>query len=76
MARPSLALITKAAERAAAGVDYSSRYGCRCPWCGKRTRIYKTTPWEGGTRIRYHLCEKPGCALSSMRATIKSIETE
>lgn len=76
MSRPTIALIAKATDKAASGVDYSPRLGCLCPWCGNKAKIYKTTKWEGGTRIRYHRCEKTGCVLAATGATIKSIEVE
>lgn len=76
MARPSMliARIATAKEEAQAGVDYSPKHGARCPWCGGRARIYKTTPWEDDLRIRYHRCEAGGCALASMGVSIKSVE--
>ncbi len=43
-------------REAAAGVDYTSRFGAVCPWCDKRTKVYKTMLWEDDIRIRYHLC--------------------
>lgn len=52
------------------GVDYSHRYGARCPDCGSaRTPSYKTLGWNGRTRTRYHKC--PVCS-----ANFKSIERD
>ena len=76
MARPVLSKITTAKETAAAGVDYSPRAGATCPWCGERAKIYKTLPWECGTRIRYHRCQNIKCVLFRFSATIKSIEAD
>ncbi|BCL59953.1 hypothetical protein DGMP_06460 [Desulfomarina profundi] len=76
MARPTISKIALAKNRAANGVDYSPRLGGLCPWCGEKSRIYKTTPWEGNTRIRYHRCKNPGCVLAAMKITIKSIEVD
>lgn len=44
------------------GVDWSQRYGARCPRCGVFTRVsYKHKPWEGRTKRRYHVCPDPAC---------------
>jgi len=74
MARPTIKNIAIARAKAAGGVDYSPRFGATCPWCGRRAKIYKTTPWEDNTRIRYHRCSKAGCVLATMNISIKSIE--
>jgi hypothetical protein len=71
-----MAKIAMAIETASAGVDYSPRTGATCPWCGRRSRIYKTMPWEDTTRIRYHQCENHACVMASMRISIKSIEVD
>lgn len=63
-------------EQASAGVDYSPRLGARCPWCGHRSRIVSTRPWEDNTRIRYHKCENVKCPIHTMRVSIKSIEVD
>ncbi len=69
-------LIVKAREAAAQGVDFSARYGALCPWCGKKTKIVRTLPWEGTVRIRYHKCRKSGCVLAASGTTIKSVEED
>jgi hypothetical protein len=76
MARPTIILIAEATKKAAAGVDYSPRLGCLCPWCGERAKIYKTNAWEDGTRIRYHLCQNSRCVIAGTGKTIKSIEQD
>ncbi|KJR97201.1 MAG: hypothetical protein VR65_24955 [Desulfobulbaceae bacterium BRH_c16a] len=76
MARPSVTRIAQVKEQAAAGVDYSPRLGARCPWCGKRARIYATQPWIELTRIRYHRCENGNCVLAATGISIKSIEVD
>lgn len=76
MAGVTITKIAAANQVAAAGVDYSARTGASCPWCGKRTKIYKTMPWEDNTRIRYHRCENSRCALNSLGVTVKSIEVD
>lgn len=76
MSRPTITKIALAKEKALSGVDYSPRLGGRCPWCGEKAKIYKTTPWEDNARIRYHRCTRKGCVLSKMRITIKSIEID
>ena len=63
-------------EQAASGVDYSARNGAACPWCGEKTRITTTRPWEDKTRIRYHRCTNPQCPISTLNVTIKSIEVD
>ncbi|MFA7173793.1 MAG: transcriptional regulator [Kiritimatiellia bacterium] len=69
----ALVLATQSAKN---GVTYTSKYGAPCPWCGVRTRIYKTMPWEGTTRIRYHHCGVAGCPLHQMGISVKSVEVE
>ena len=68
-------LAVKIAE-AEAGIDYSRRWGGRCPCCGVTAKIVRTRPWEGEVRIRYHRCHNPGCLLASSKTTIKSVEVE
>lgn len=68
-----LATLKKAAE---AGVDYSPRTGVLCPACGSRSKPYKTMPWDGNTRIRYHKCQQKGCILATINQTIKSVEVD
>ena len=68
--------VVQAVESAAAGVDYSARLGARCPWCGARTKIYKTLPWVGDVRVRYHRCPNSGCILSDMGTTVKSVQVD
>lgn len=69
-------IIIAAKAQAESGVDYSSRIGAPCPLCRKKTKIYRTLPWEENTRIRYHRCENGTCPLASLRVTIKSIEVD
>ena len=76
MGRPSLALIAEAKEKASSGVDYSPRYGAICPWCGKRAKITRTTPWEDSIRLRYHRCLNTKCILNAMNISIKSLEVD
>lgn len=76
MAGTTISKITLASKEAAAGVDFSSRTGATCPGCGKRTKIYKTMPWEDNTRIRYHRCENGKCVLAALGTTVKSIEVD
>lgn len=63
-------------DQAAAGVDYSPRYGARCPCCGRRAVIYKSMPWEEDVRVRYHRCTNPRCLLAAARATLKSVQMD
>jgi hypothetical protein len=72
----SLAWIAKMRATAAAGVDYSPKYGARCPACGQRARIYSTNKWCGPVRVRYHRCDNSGCVLGALGQTIKSVEED
>jgi len=65
--------VTSAAE---SGVDYSSRYGAKCPACGKRAKVVTTRPWEDTVRVRYHQCQTVGCVLASQGKMIKSVEAD
>jgi hypothetical protein len=76
MARPTISKIIKARDLAAAGVDYSARFGAICPWCGKKTKIIRTMPWDDTLRIRYHRCQGKGCVLANLGTTIKSVEVD
>ncbi len=71
-----IADIVLAKDEAESGVDYSPRTGARCPWCGARARIYRTMPWDGPIRVRYHRCEASGCAIAALGVTIKSIQED
>lgn len=72
-AQTSILLAVRQAEN---GVDYSARHGAVCPWCGRRTMVYKTMPWDDNTRIRYHRCTNAKCILVAMSKTIKSVEID
>ncbi len=74
--RLTVVRLATAREAAAGGVDYSPRSGASCPWCGKKTRIYRTLPWDGRLRVRYHRCYQRGCPIASMGVSIKSIEVD
>lgn len=74
--RAVVRLIAHSSQQARDGVDYSPRSGARCPHCGARAKIYKTTPWEGALRVRYHRCHSRGCALAVLGVTIKSVEVD
>lgn len=76
MAGVTVSRIVLATKEAAAGVDYSSRFGAICPWCKNRTKVYKTMSWEDDIRIRYHLCDNVKCVLGSIGSSIKSIEVD
>lgn len=75
-ANPAVTKLVMARQTAATGVDFSTRRGASCPWCGRRARIVATRPWDETTRIRYHRCENNECPLGSMGVGIKSIEVE
>lgn len=75
-ANPTVTKLVIARQSATAGVDFSPKSGARCPWCGGKTRIIATRPWEDTTRIRYHRCENSKCPLCTMAVGIKSIEVD
>jgi len=68
--------VAQAREIAASGVDYSARLGALCPYCGKKTKIYRTCHWEDTTRIRYHKCLTPECLISVLGISVKSVEED
>jgi hypothetical protein len=68
--------IVQVVALAEGGVDYSARLGARCPWCGQRTKVYSTRPWESDVRIRYHHCINSACVLAAMNKTVKSVQVE
>ncbi len=76
MSSLTISKIVLAKQTAEGGVDFSPRSGALCPWCGKKTKIYKTGPWEEDTRIRYHRCQDARCTLAAAGITIKSIEVD
>jgi len=69
-------VVATAMALAEAGVDYTSRHGALCPYCGKRAKVRTTRPWDGPARVRYHVCANPRCLLCQYGKPIKSIETE
>ena len=53
------------------GVDYDRRKGVDCPACGvnhlpNSCGVYRTMPWGGGERVRYHKCPLCTCSFSSV----------
>ena len=76
MASPSLKKIAEARSAALAGVDFSPKKGALCPWCGSRSKVTNTQPWDGNYRVRYHRCQNMSCVLSTMGVSIKSIEVD
>ena len=76
MARPNLTQIAAAKREAENGVDYSPRLGALCPWCGHKTKITRTTPWDDNIRVRYHRCHHRGCVLEKLKISVKSIEVD
>jgi len=56
-------------DRLRSGVTYSARDGGVCPMCGHhRCRIYRSLPWESGSRVRYHRCPSCGASFKSVDA--------
>jgi len=65
-----------AVHQAENGIDYSARHGAACPYCGAKTKVYCTKPWEGSVRVRFHRCDNAGCLLRDMATSIKSVQVE
>lgn len=76
MARPNLTQIAAAKRTAENGVDYSPKYGALCPWCGNKTKITRTAPWDENVRVRYHRCHHPGCVIAKLQISVKSIQVD
>ena len=76
MMNQTITKIVLSRRKASDGIDYTARHGAPCPYCGIRSRSYRTLPWEDTTRIRYHKCENPTCPLATLNITIKSIEAD
>lgn len=69
--------VVAALARAQNGVDYSPRLGAVCPVCGtEHLPVYKTMPWSGNARVRYHKCPNSACLLGRLGRSVKSIEVE
>lgn len=69
--------LVRAVDRARGGVTYAPKDGAVCPGCGAtRLRAYKTMPWSGSVRIRYHKCGNPECVLCAIGEGIKSLQEE
>jgi hypothetical protein len=70
---PIIIAIAKALE----GVEYDTRHGAACPWCGEKLKITHTMPWRV-SRVRYHRCDNHGCPLHLLAdlpgLAIKSIQ--
>ena len=53
---PAQRAVVAAIAKAREGVEYSAQEGAVCPVCGAtRLRAYKTMPWCGSVRVRYHI---------------------
>lgn len=49
------------------GVVWSPRTKATCPQCGKaEVSPYKTWPWAGKNRVRYHKCPNCQCLFKSI----------
>ena len=72
--RATLLLIVELMDAARAGVTYTARLKAACPACGQQLQTTKTMPWSGCFRTRYHKCTNPGCLLSTLGQSVKSIE--
>lgn len=72
--RAAVLLIAGLLEKAKAGVTYSARDKATCPACGQQMATYRTMPWDGGFRTRYHKCSNQDCPLNMLDQCVKSIE--
>lgn len=73
----STAAVAAALAKASEGVDYTARDGAVCPVCGsKKLKVYKTMPWEGAARTRYHHCKNRRCVLHKLGLSVKSIQVD
>jgi len=73
----AVVLLESAKKKAAAGVDFSPRFGALCPCCGERLKVNRTFPWSDGFRARYHLCKNVRrCLLASAEINVKSLEVD
>ena len=68
--------LVAAVHQAENGVDYSARHGAWCPYCGEKTKVYCTKPWEGPLRVRFHRCPNETCLLQAMSTSIKSVQED
>ncbi len=54
------------------GVDYCPRDGVTCPACGSQLKttkwVYRTMPWSGNFRERYHKCPECGICFKSIES--------
>jgi DNA-directed RNA polymerase subunit M/transcription elongation factor TFIIS len=58
MAAPSVIAVAIALDIVQNGVDWSPRWGGKCPKCGKKKcEVTRTMKWEGKGRTRYHRCK-------------------
>ena len=69
-----LTLVAIAKRKADDSVDYSPRYGARCPECGARMRVHTSKPWEENIKVRYHKCTNKSCLIYAMDTNIKSVQ--
>lgn len=69
--------VARVVTNARSGVEYRAKVGAVCPCCGReRIKAYKTMPWSGSIRIRYHKCDNPDCVLCALGETVKSLQEE
>ena len=74
---PAVMEVLRMVEQARCGVTYSNKDGAVCPACGAvRLKAYKTMPWSGGLRIRYHKCTNADCVLAAMNESVKSLQED
>lgn len=62
-------------QQAEAGIDYDTKAGAVCPWCGERLRVVDTRPWCGNSRIRYQRCVNPRCPMHVTDRIIKTVQS-
>lgn len=64
--------LAEAFRKAEEGVDYDIKNGAVCPYCGDRVRVFKSEPWFGELKLRYHRCSNPECVFHIIDKCIKS----
>jgi hypothetical protein len=74
MHQATIETVTHAFQLAKAGVDYHTKNGAFCPWCGVKLQVRITKPWIGKQRVRYQRCGNPECLMNRTDQSIKSIQ--
>ncbi len=68
----ALDVLAIAISEARDGVEYDTKDGALCPYCGRRAKVTHTMPWLDRSRKRYHKCGNVKCPLCVIDETITS----